>query len=216
MFFYGGGAMIYALWTVLLGLGIYLFGLFSRPLTEWIGLATILLGVAGLATGMPFETTRWIAAACFAIGMPLTGWMAARQMGNRLVGRSLALMAWIFVVVTPPLWLSRQPDGSAVPAASEAVLSLPAGTVVPFKVDLESDLLAISPDATLPVTLRTPIDVAVPNGAPDGRYRLGSEEWSKLGQGLLRLRIDRISPRLEGGQPVVRAHAVFKQVGGTR
>ena len=49
MFFYGGSGMIYALWMVLLGLGVYLFGLFSRPLLEWIGLATILLGVAGLA-----------------------------------------------------------------------------------------------------------------------------------------------------------------------
>jgi len=38
----------------LLGLGVYLFGLFSRSLIEWIGLATILLGATGLAAGLPF------------------------------------------------------------------------------------------------------------------------------------------------------------------
>jgi hypothetical protein len=60
MFFYGGGAMIYGLWIVLLGLGIYLFGLFSRPLIEWIGLATILLSVVGLSAGLPYGATRWL------------------------------------------------------------------------------------------------------------------------------------------------------------
>jgi hypothetical protein len=81
MFFYGGGSMLYALWTVLLGLGVYLFGLFSRPLIEWIGLAVILLGIAGLASGLPFDATRWLAASCFAIGLPLAGWMAERNLG---------------------------------------------------------------------------------------------------------------------------------------
>lgn len=83
MSFYGGGSMIYALWTVLLGLGIYLFGLFSQRLIEWIGLATILLGITGLAAGVSYETTRWLNASCFAVGMPLAGWMAAKFLTRR-------------------------------------------------------------------------------------------------------------------------------------
>lgn len=209
MFFYGGGVMVYALWTVLLGLGIYLFGLFSQPLTEWIGLAAILLGVTGLATGLPIETTRWVAAACFAIGMPLVGWMADREMGTRVPGRLLALSAWIMIVVTPPLWFARLPAANAIPSKNVQVFTLPAGTVVPFKLDLDSTLIHVAPDASLPLILSQPIEVAIRDDMPDGRYRFDQGEWAKVKNGLLSLRVDRVTPKLEDGKPVIRAHAVF-------
>jgi hypothetical protein len=45
------------------------------------------------------------------------------------------------------------------------------------------------------------------DGAPDGRYRIGNGEWREIHDGILQLRIDRLNPRLEAGQPVVRSHA---------
>jgi hypothetical protein len=219
MFFYGGGGMIYALWIVLLGLGIYLFGLFSRPLVEWIGLATILLGVAGLAVGLPYGTTHWLAASCFAVGMPLAGWLNAKFGEGGAARGFLALGLWLTVVVTPPLLLTRfsttsvpmaSPTalGTAI-AAGEQVLRLPAGSRIPLRVDLDSPLMQVSPQASLDMTLLQPVEVALLDGKPDGRYRLGDGQWHAIHDGVLKLMIDRITPRLDGDAPEVRMHASF-------
>lgn len=217
MFFYGGGGMIYALWTVLLGLGIYLFGLFSRPLIEWIGLATLLLGVAGLATGLPYGATRWLNASCFAIGMPLAGWLNARVGDDGLGRRTAALLLWLAAVATPPLLASRfstTPAPSAIPVArpsavGEAVLRLEAGSRVPLRVDLDSSILSVSPRAGLDMILSQPVEIALRDGRPDGRYRIGDGAWHAIHDGILRLGIDRITPGLADAAPEVRAHAVF-------
>lgn len=220
MFFYGGGAMIYALWIVLLGLGIYLFGLFSRPLIEWIGLATLLLGVAGLAAGLPFGATRWLGASCFAIGMPLAGWLASRVDDRSFAGRIGALAGWVGVVASPPLLaagisLVAPPPGpavsldSAVAGGGEQVVRLEPGTRVPLRVDLESPILGASPQAELGLTLRLPVDVVLQDGQPDGRYRIAGGAWHGARDGILHLVIDRIGPRLEDGVPAILAHARF-------
>jgi hypothetical protein len=222
MFFHGGGGMIYALWTVLLGLGVYLFGLFSRRLVEWIGLAMILLGIAGLGSGLPYDATRWINAACFAIGMPLAGWLDARVGESGLGRRVAALAVWLVLVVTPALLVVRLHTTSAPEAvtgtvatpdiaAGAKVLHLPAGSRVPLRVDLESDILAIAPDAEMEMTLRLPVDVALRDGRPDGRFRLADGHWHEVREGALSIRIDRLSPGLEHGQPVVRAQARLHQ-----
>ncbi len=210
MFFYGGGVMVFALWTVLLGLGIYLFGLFSRPLTEWIGVATILLGATGLAAGLPLQTTRWLAAACFAIGMPLVGWMADRNLGEQIPGRLLALSVWLLVVVIPPLWFAQLPVTNPLPANNIQILKLSAGTVIPFKLMLESTQLHIPAEAALPIILNQPLEVVMRNGTPDGRFRFDQTNWAKVKDGTLILRLDRLAPQLENGKPVIRAHAIFQ------
>lgn len=219
MSFYGGGAMVYALWTVMLGLGIYFFGLFSRPLIEWIGLATILLGVLGLATGLQYGATRWLAASCFAIGMPLAGWLDARHGELRLPGRLMALLFWLVMVITPPLLIvhfaeTSPPSASPVSAhaagTGEQVLRLEAGEAIPLKVDLDSPILSIPPSAGLDMTLSLPVEVALRDGKPDGRYRIGAGKWREIHDGVLRLQIDRIAPALAGQAPEVRLHAVFE------
>lgn len=220
MFFYGGGAMIYALWIVLLGLGVYLFGLFSRPFIEWIGLTTILLGVTGLAAGLSYGATHWLAASCFAIGMPMAGWLNQRWGDAPLPMRGLILSLWLAAVVGPALILARTsfaktPDIPALTLAAgpigigNQVLRLPADTPVLLRVDLDGPLLSASPQAGLAMTLSLPIEVALNDGVPDGRYRIANGPWHHIHDGLLDLNIDRLSPRLENGRPVVRAHAVF-------
>lgn len=211
MVFHGGGGMVYALWTVLLGLGIYFYGLFSRPLVEWIGLATILLGIVGLAAGLPYGATRWLNAACFAIGMPLAGWLNLRYGNTEPVRRTLVLAGWLTLVVTPALLLARLPATPAPHALGpgERVLRLEAGARVPLRLDLEGPIVAADPGAGLDLTLARPVEVALRDGRPDGRYRIGDGPWHAIHDGILYLRIDRIEPRLAGDGPEVRAHAHF-------
>lgn len=229
MHFYGGGAMIYALWIVLLGLGIYFFGLFSQPLIEWIGLSTILLGVASLAAGLPFGSTRWLAASAFAIGLPLAGWLNAHVDGVSTMRRLLALAIWLVVVTLPPLFIScsaHTPTPAVAPILSgsavslgEQVLRLEAGARVPLRVDMDSPLLNVASSAELSMILAVPVEVALQDGKPDGRYRLDNGQWHTIQDGILQLRIDRLTPQLENNQPVVRAHANFNSaefIGGSR
>jgi drug/metabolite transporter (DMT)-like permease len=218
MFFYGGGSMIYTLWTVLLGLGVYFFGLFSRPLIEWIGLATILLGVAALAAGLPYGGTRWLAASAFALGLPLAGWLNSRVGDAGIHHRTLALGLWLVLVVTPALLMARSahtPSPAAAPLAlgaqalgtGEQVLRLEAGTPIPLRLDLDSAFLRAPSHAELAMTLTMPMEVVLSDGEPDGRYRFGNGQWRDIRDGVLSLHIDRLRGRLEDGLPVVRAHA---------
>lgn len=220
MFFYGGGTMIYALWIVLLGLGVYLFGLFSRPLIEWIGLAIILLGVAGLAAGLPYGSTRWLAASAFGIGLPLAAWLNAHVDDTGLTRRVAMLGLWLAAVTLPPLLIARYagtetPSVPALPLAAlradagEQVVRLEAGTRIPLRLDLGSDLMRVAQGAELSLTLVRPIEVALRDSQPDGRYRFGDGAWHEIRDGILRLNIDHLRPRLEDGRPVVRATARF-------
>ncbi len=61
-FFYGGGYMIFAAWVVLIGLGLYVHGLFSEELLEWSGAFLILIGIGMLAFRLNYGTSQWVAA----------------------------------------------------------------------------------------------------------------------------------------------------------
>jgi len=69
--------------------------------------------------------------------------------------------------------------------------------------------VAASREGGLAMHLSQPMDIALHDGLPDGRYQVGGGGWHGIRDGMLALSIDRLSPRLEEGQPVVRAHAVF-------
>jgi len=213
MFFHGGGLMVYALWTVLLGLGMFVFGLFSRPLVEWIGLATILLGIAGLAAGLPFVTARWLTASVFAIGLPLAGWLAARSDDRRISQRLGHLALWLAAVIGPALALPGIIPSATPPTPATATLKIPAGSVVPLHIDMDSPLLAIAPTDALAMRVTRDTEVALTDGQPDGRYRFpdgeGGGEWHSVKDGILMLRVDRIQPRIADGQPTVRMHGNF-------
>jgi hypothetical protein len=209
MFFHGGGIMIYALWTVLLGLGIFVFGLFSRPLIEWIGLATILLGATGLATGLSFDTARWLAASTFGIGLPAAGWLAARSDEHRPVQRALYVVAWLTVVIAPVFAFARHAATAPAPGPDIATLKLPAGSAIPLYFDLDSPLLGISAGDAMPMRLIRGTELTLANGQPDGRYRFGEDSWHSIKEGVLALHIDRIRVEVTAGKPEVRIHGNF-------
>ncbi|MBI4984304.1 MAG: hypothetical protein HZC24_02870 [Rhodocyclales bacterium] len=206
MFFHGGGVMIYALWTVLLGLGIFFFGLFSRPLVEWIGLATILLGVIGLASGLPMGGARWLTACCFAVGLPFAGWLTAHTDDSHTGRRALAVALWLIGVIAPALAIACLTPAATAPTAT---LNLPAGTVVPLRIDMDSSLVNIPLDASLPVRVTRATEVALTGGQPDGRYRFDDGPWRAVRDGVLFLRIDRIRPEIAAGKPEIRVHGDF-------
>jgi hypothetical protein len=222
MFFFGGGMMIYAMWMVLLGMGIYLYGLFSRPLIEWIGLATLLLGVTSLAAGVPLGVSHWLVASCFSIGLPLAGILASHIDDHRIVGRICGLGIWLALVILPAIGIFRLTSAEQAPSAFTISLSelgkagvfveprivhIPAGTIVPLKVDMKSSLIAISPDVSLPIQLTQPIDVLLDNGQPEGRYRFGDGNWHAMRDGVLALRIATFTPHIENGRPIIKATA---------
>jgi hypothetical protein len=209
MFFHGGGIMLYALWTVLLGLGIFIFGLFSRPLIEWIGLATILLGIIGLATGLPFSTARWLTASAFAIGLPFAGWLAARTDDHHIGRRIAHVTTWLAAVIVPALAVAHLVPFAAPPTPSTTTLKLPVGSVVPLYFDMDSPLLAIAPTDALPMRITRDTEVALTDGQPDGRYRFDGGDWHAVKEGVLALRIDRIKPGVANGAPEVRMHGDF-------
>jgi hypothetical protein len=209
MFFHGGSLMVYALWTVLLGLGMFVFGLFSRPLVEWIGLATILLGIAGLAAGLPFVTARWLTASVFAVGLPLAGWLAAKSDAGGRMRRIASVGLWLAAVIAPAFAAARYLPSAAPPPPGAATLKLPAGSTVPLHVDMDSPLLAIAPTDALTMRITRDTEVALTNGQPDGRYRFDGGEWHTVKDGILTLRIDRIQPQVANGAPEVRMHGDF-------
>lgn len=206
MFFHGGGAMVYALWAVLLGLGIFIFGLFSRPLIEWIGLATILLGITGLAAGLPMNTARWLTASTFAIGLPLAGWLTANTADRHAGRRGLIVAAWLAAVIAPAAAAARLVPEATPPAPTMATLKVPAGTTVPLAIDMNSALVGISPRASLPVRVERTIEIALTDGQPDGRYRFEGGPWHAIRDGALFLRIDRVQVRLANDVPEIRMH----------
>jgi hypothetical protein len=218
MMFYGGGGMVYAFWIALLGLGVFFFGLFSQPLIEWIGLATLTLGACSLGAGLPYGTTRWLCASCFLIGMPLAGWLNTKTAESSLAQRAAALLVWLVATTTPAL-LVGQWHHTPVPQSpmlkpgdsqllnGERILQIEKGANIPLYLDLDSPLLQTSPSAALQLTLQHSVAVALEDGTPDGRYRIGNGEWHRIRDGVLHLRIDRITPKLNGTEPQIRLHA---------
>jgi hypothetical protein len=58
--------------------------------------------------------------------------------------------------------------------------------------------------------LLMPVEVSLLDGEPDGRYRIGDGPWQRIRDGVLRLYIYRVIPRLHDGAPEVRLQGSFK------
>lgn len=189
MFFFGGGYMVCTLWLVIAGLGLYLHGLFSEELLEWIGVTLILIGIGCLFAGLPFESMRWIASAVFAIGLPLLALMLDRGRHRAAHVRLGQLLFWLGAVLALPLWLERQAQAvpieaptisleafraGALPGPAVAV-RLPAGTPVPVAIDVAGDVF--QGPAVLPLTLAQPLELLVRDGKLSGDARYPGEAW---------------------------------------
>lgn len=224
MFFYGGGHMLCAAWIVLIGLGLYVHGLFSEELLEWIGVLAIATGIACLGYRLDFATTRWIAASVMGLGLPLLALMLDRGRARAASHRMAQSAAWLLLVLGVPLAVDRfsRPavllDAPALslelfrkdtpndgkPAGGARVVTIPAGTPVPVEVAVTGGLFR-NTTATLPLTLATPLAVMTVDGVPTGAVRFQDEPWT-AGDHAVWIHIPAIKARLtpERG-PVVHA-----------
>ncbi|PKO48785.1 MAG: MFS transporter permease [Betaproteobacteria bacterium HGW-Betaproteobacteria-4] len=194
MFFYGGGYMLCTLWLVVLGISLYLHGLFSEELLEWVGGVTIVIGIGCLLAQLPYETMRWIAATVFGFGLPLLAMMLDRGQHRPATFRLGQMLLWLAVVLVLPLWLEQrvhaapQPDAEPLsleafrsgqfPATGFRSVSLPAGTRIPVEIELGGDIFETGgPKPVLPLVLNQPIELMMRDGKLTGDARFAGESW---------------------------------------
>lgn len=193
-FFFGGGYMVCAVWLAAIGISLYVHGLFSEELLEWIGALIIVIAIACLAARLSYESMRWIAASVFAIGLPL---LAALLDGGRHRSALVRLgqtVGWLLVVLLPPLVGQRYAEAGPLPGTpvltleefrrsagdGSRIVSLPAGTQVPVEIELAGDLFTnAGPAPTLPLTLAEPVEVLLENGQLTGDARFPGDAWQQ-------------------------------------
>ncbi|WP_448204038.1 hypothetical protein [Azospirillum sp. sgz302134] len=193
-FFFGGGYMICAAWVILLGIGLYVHGLFSEELLEWVGATAILIGAGTLVARLDYDQTRWIAASFCGLGLPLLAGMLDHGRRRPAWHRMAQTVAWILVVLGLPLGArlagQRAVDDAAPRLSLEsyrrnpvtsgpALVTLPAGAAVPVTLAISGNLLDVEGPFTLPLTLREPVEVLFQDGRPTERFRVGDGGWAR-------------------------------------
>ena len=193
--FFGGGQMVFVIWLVLFGLGIYVHGLFSEQILEWAGVMMILLGIGALALPAPYTATQWLAASAFGLGMPLLGAMLDRGESKSAWTRAGQSALWLAIVLTPVVlvhqWrggLQRAPDAAGMtlesflrlgPPQGSAIVAIPAGTTIPLKVRIHGNIVQDAGELTVLLALARPIDVVVVDGKPNGVFRIADGDWKR-------------------------------------
>jgi len=192
--FFGGGYMVFVVWLVLFGLGIYIHGLFSEEMLEWAGVMMILMGVAALSLSAPYRAMQWLAASAFGFGMPLLSMMLDRGESRSVWIRASQSALWLAVVLIPPAvayQFSKSEDPPVAAAMSlesfqrqadtqtAAVVAIPAGTRIPLKVRIGGDIVEDGDDMALALTLAKPIEIFLVDGKPDGRFRVAGGQWKR-------------------------------------
>jgi len=192
--FFGGGYMVFVIWLVLFGLGIYVHGLFSEQMLEWVGVMMIVLGIGALALSASYPTTQWLTASVFGLGMPLLSTMLDRGASRSIWIRAMQSAMWLAVVVSPPLIANQLRVGQGAPVAPTmsleaferraetpmtAVVAIPAGTTIPLRIRIEGNIVKDGNDLVLPLVLARPIEVALADGELDGRYRVADGRWKR-------------------------------------
>lgn len=189
MFFYGGGQMVFAVWLILLGLGLFVHGLFSEEMLEWAGALMMLIGMMSLLTHLPYQTTQWIAASTFAIGLPLLAWMLDQGRALPVWKRLLQSVGWLAAVLFLP-WLAHRhaqalPDVTVMPLAAYRqlndasglhIVQLPAGTEIPVRIEVSGNVFEPS-QPILPLKIAAPIELVLRDGKLTGDARLADGTW---------------------------------------
>ena len=195
MTLYGGGFMSYGIWMVLVGVGLFVHGLFSQRELETFGVLIIVLSLAGFIFKLPYEGMRWLAASVFGLGLPLIGLLLTLKQTpgtGRLIGLSslwlgsVGLMAVAIYQIhvalqtpsapTVPLAMFQQ---TAAPAPDH-VIALPIGTQVTIKIDVKSDLFEDTEGARIPLILKKPVEINLVQGKPNGMYRIAGSDWKNV------------------------------------
>ena len=195
-FFYGGGYMTFAAWVVLVGLGLYVHGLFSEELLEWIGALIIAIGIAMPALRLHYATTQWVAASTLGLGLPLLSAMLDRGRQRATRVRLAQSLGWLLCVLIPPVLVHHFTSDSVLPdvpvvsleefrkhPTTQQIVILPAGSTIPVKVEISGNLFRASNETRFPLVLNQTLEVMLSNGQLTGDWRFHDENlgtsWAK-------------------------------------
>ena len=198
MQFFGGGYMLYSLTLALMGMALYIHGLFSRQMLSWAGACMILLGLTTLATKLPLQLIEWIAIFCFGFGWPLLAWaINHRGVNKNQLHRLLFTLVWLSVILVPAYTatsLTSEPVNDIPDTqmsldeylqleklpVNKHVIHLPAGTLIPINFNIGGGILNSADRAELPLSLSSGMDIELHNGEPTGRFRIANNHWQKF------------------------------------
>ena len=195
MSLYGGGYFFYGITLVLTGIGIYVHGLFSRQMLTWSGALQILLGLVLIATSPEIDVQEWVAISAFGIGFPAFALMVDRIEQRNPIRELLLSLAWLSLVLIPAFTMvtffhsyrfddwrklswDAYLDGASSASADPAVVTLPAGSLVPVSLHITGDLLVPveQPQPLMMVTTK-PVDLALSQDGLRNMVRIGEGDW---------------------------------------
>jgi hypothetical protein len=194
MNFFGGGYLFYGVVLALVGLALYIHGLFSQQMLAWVGLLTMAMGMASVALYLPFALMEWLATFAFGLGFPFLGFALNAMPSEATVGRRAAVLAgWLAIVLVPTAVVYQWDRHTAAPNVAavalnsfmqeggadtgQHVVELPAGTSIPVRLRITGDVLKGPEEVTVPITLASPVELVIQDGIPEGRYRVGAGDW---------------------------------------
>lgn len=202
MNFFGGGFLFYGVTLALMGLAFFINGLFSQQMLSWIGSLMILMGLALVLFQLPMALQKWSAVGVFGLGFPALALAMNKQSWQTSTLRRLVFsVLWLVVVLLPAhaafALTQRQADpqlpamdlqhfqqqGAA--AGETRVIHLAAGTQIPLQLHFSGDVIETAANATVMLTLAQPVELAVKDGKPDGRFKLGDMAWAQNFAGIV-------------------------------
>jgi hypothetical protein len=102
-FFLGGAHLTVSVWLVVCGIALYIHGLFSEEILEWISICIIAIGIGVLVLRLEYIHIKWIASATTGIGLPLLAFMLDRGKARTTLFRLKQTLGWLASVLTLPI-----------------------------------------------------------------------------------------------------------------
>lgn len=189
VFFFGGGYMLNPAWIILLGLGLFIHGLFSDEILEWAGGSLLIIGILSLCFNLSFQSTKWIATSAFGIGLPLLAMMINQQKTVWL--KILYILAWVLIIVLPPILIQRYyiataPDAPLISLTKfqslqsltgTQIVAIPKDTIIPVNIQVSGDLFQNDQNVVLPLKLNKAVEIVMVDGKPTRQIRFADEDW---------------------------------------
>lgn len=208
---FGGAYQTYMVWLALVGLGLFLHGLFSHELVEWVGAGLFLLAILVLVSGLPLAWHRPLLICTAGLGMPLLGaflhWQVVVQPAHTV--RLFACVVAVLAVSIVPAWLAMQwsqrvdfPDDIPVlslqqlqqhstPLPRYLALHVVAGTPIALELDIQGGVLQSAQTAPqLHYTMAQDLDMLLIDGKFSHFVRRAGQDWQNQAGWLRITRLD--------------------------
>lgn len=208
MNFFGGGFIFFPLVLVILGLALYVQGLFSQTMIAWIGIILIAAGFLVLALNFPPKVTSWLAIFVLGLGFPALAYCVNKPFFQEAGVWQRAKLALAFVLLVSVPWIAVYHfirvtgfmDVETISLSDYADLTedqlvalhnvrINAGSEIPIHIEIQSAVLqGGKADVRVPLKIADHLDLAVKDEHPTGFFRIGDGAWQQYGH-TFRLRV---------------------------